>query len=257
MAKHKTDSAINIVGLCVAFTSAILLLLSVYYEFSFDRFHKNSNHIYHLYMETELPEKTSVSTSMPAPIVAALKNSFPQVKHGFLQLERGALIRYGDKKLEENLKSTNADFFRMLSFPIIEGDKQNVFPSQNSVVLRQSTANAIFGKEPAIGKTIEIQNSDGWKPFTVSAIASDYPSNSSFTYDVIVPMEQEASYNSHTADWDNHYLDAYIQLDDKASKADFEKKLPAFIKQHFAESIAKLKRDGAKPDANGNLISLR
>ncbi len=38
LAKHKGDTAINLVGLCVAFTAALLLFLSLFYEFSFDKF---------------------------------------------------------------------------------------------------------------------------------------------------------------------------------------------------------------------------
>lgn len=38
LSKHKGDTVINLLGLCVAFTAALLLFLSVFFEFSYDNF---------------------------------------------------------------------------------------------------------------------------------------------------------------------------------------------------------------------------
>ena len=46
MQKNKLHTAINIVGLSVAFTCSILLFIMVYHEFSFDNFHGNKNKLF-------------------------------------------------------------------------------------------------------------------------------------------------------------------------------------------------------------------
>ncbi len=54
---YKSDTAINLTGLCVAFTASLLLFFSVYYEFSFEKFHKNADDIYHLYFNIQDPKE--------------------------------------------------------------------------------------------------------------------------------------------------------------------------------------------------------
>ncbi len=65
--KHKAGTTINMAGLCVAFTSALLLFSSVYYEFSFDGFRKNANSIYHLYYNTYNNIGVDKSSAMEFP----------------------------------------------------------------------------------------------------------------------------------------------------------------------------------------------
>src|ERR1700730_10740046 len=120
--KHQTDGFINIIGLCVAFTSTLLLLLSVSYEFSYDRFHTNAKTIYHLYFQSAGLNESELSGAMPAPLMPALKTLYPDVKNAVRNLDDKTIIRYRDKKISQSLKFTDQDFFRMFSFPVIKGN---------------------------------------------------------------------------------------------------------------------------------------
>ncbi len=255
--KHKTDSAINIVGLCVAFFCGLLLFLSVYFEFSFDRFHKNANSIYHLYFTTNKPKEVESNASMPVPMTPALKQAFPEVKYAARFINTGSVVRYKDKKLRQNLKFTDPDFFNMFSFPFLKGSPNSALASLNSVALREASAKAIFGEEEPIGKTIEVQVEGEWKPFVVSAIVKNYPDNSSIIYDLVIRFENDAEYQSNTTRWDNFNHDVYIQLQDNVKAASFESKTGSFVARNFAEDITDLKRDGATPSKDGAYIHLR
>ena len=76
LSKHKGDTAINLVGLCVAFTASLLLFLSVFYEFSFDKFHTNANNIYHLYFTIHTKNQVEKSGSMRVPLIHSLKAAY-------------------------------------------------------------------------------------------------------------------------------------------------------------------------------------
>jgi putative ABC transport system permease protein len=254
--KHRTESAINIIGLCVAFTSALLLLLSVAYEFSYDRFHANAGSIYHVFFRTQRLKGAESNSTMPAPLLPALKSAYPDLQYGIRNLDNGSTIRYKDKKIAENLKFTDPDFFTMFSFPILEGNSKAPLAGLNDVVLRASTAHAIFGDEEPVGKMIELRWQDGWKPFTVSAIAADYPANSSFTYDAIVRFENSPFYQKNEADWDNRFHDVFIQLKTGISQNAFEAKLPSFVNKNLSQEIRNLQRDGVRPASDGSLVRL-
>src|SRR5450432_3160763 len=121
MGKHKGDTGINMAGLCVAFTCALLLFLSVYYEFSFDHFHKNAGNIYHLYLKTHTPEGEDISTAMPAPLTPSLKETYPEIKYGARYINGAGVLIYKEKKLVNDVKFTDPDFFNMFSFHFIQG----------------------------------------------------------------------------------------------------------------------------------------
>lgn len=255
--RHKTDSSINIVGLCVAFTCALLLFLSVYFEFSFDTFHKNAGNIYKMYYNVSRPSEMQTGTSMPVPLTPALKQSIPEVKYVARYINSGAVVRYKDKKLSPNLKYTDADFFSMFSFPIVKGSASTAMNELSNVVIRQGYAKTLFGDEEPVGKTIEMQLEGEWKPFMVSAVAADYSDNSSIIYDLAIRFENIPEYKSMADQWDSYNHELYVQLQDGVNSAVFEKKMRPLISKALAKDIEELKRDGAQPFSDGTYISFK
>ncbi|MGB8192537.1 MAG: ABC transporter permease [Chitinophagaceae bacterium] len=255
--KHKTDSSINIIGLCVAFTCAMLLFLSVYFEFSYDTFHKNADNIHSMYFSVSRPKEIETAASMPIPLTPALKQSIPEIKYAARYINSGAIIRYKDKKLVQNLKYTDADFFKMFSFPFQAGNASSALNDLNNVVIRSGAAKAIFGDEEPVGKTIEMQGEGEWKPFLVSGIVEDYPDNSSIIYDLVIRFENTPEYKASADRWDSFNHEVYIQLKDGVTDALFQKKTQPLIAQSLAEDIEDLKRDGATPFKDGSYIQLK
>ncbi len=196
--KHKSESTINLVGLCVAFTCALLLFLSVYYEFSYDRFHQNRSSIHHLYFNINKAKEVETSSNMPVPLAPTLKETYPEIKYAARSSNSAGIIRYKDKKLNKNLKLTDPDFFSMFTFPFVEGNSISALNSINNVVLTENTANVIFSGENPIGKTIEIQRDGEWKPFMVSGVTDNPPENSSIYYDMVIRFENESEYQGNS-----------------------------------------------------------
>ncbi len=254
--KHKVDSAINLVGLCVAFTAALLIFLSVFFEFSYDNFHKNKNDIYHIYTKMYNTTGAEVSTAIPVPMTTTLKNNYPEVLYAARYLNKSGHVRYNDKQLNRDLRLTDPDFLKMFSFPLIKGDAATALNDLNNIVLSEKAAEAIFGAEDGIGKTIELKSGEDWKPFIVSAIISNLPDNSSIQYDMLARFENDQYYNQNLSEWNNWTHSAYIQLKDGVSPQLFSKKANAFYDQYFSESITQLKRDGAKPADDGAFMQL-
>src|SRR5947209_801287 len=155
--KHKGDTAINLIGLCVAFTCALLLFLSVYFEFSYDNFHKNGSQIYHLYTNVYAKDGARSNTAIPVPMIPTLKETYPEIKYACRYMSKNGNLRYGDKQLSQDLRITDPDFFQMFTFPFAKGSAQTALSDLNNIVLTQKSAAALFGKEEALGKTVQMQ----------------------------------------------------------------------------------------------------
>ena len=77
--KHKIYSFINITGFSIGMAGAILILLWVQDELSFDRFHQNYSNIYRVISKVENPGNTIDEAGTPAPLGPVLKEEFPEI----------------------------------------------------------------------------------------------------------------------------------------------------------------------------------
>ena len=173
MQKNKLHTAINIIGMAVAFTCSILLLVMVYYEFSFDRFNKNKSRLFKLYSFENSAKGIKLSASMMYPVVSTIKAEGIGVEKATRFKYRGQQIRYKEKTLEESAILVDDDFFSMFSFRAIKGIQQHPLASTGDVVLSEKTAANLFGSEEPIGKPIEVKIAGIWKSLVVSAILEE------------------------------------------------------------------------------------
>ncbi|MFB0947929.1 MAG: ABC transporter permease, partial [Spirosomataceae bacterium] len=67
LVKEKSFTAINLLGLSLAFAASIMLFLTANFHFSYDDFQKNKDSIYKVYLKVNRPEKTSYSSALSVP----------------------------------------------------------------------------------------------------------------------------------------------------------------------------------------------
>jgi putative ABC transport system permease protein len=254
--KGRVFNLLNIIGLSVAVACCTLLFLTVYYEYSYDNFHEKRNEIYQVYNVTNRSQGVEKSSSMAIPFAPSIKAEYPAVKHATRSAGSGAIVRYGNKQLEQNIHFADPDFLQMFTFPLAEGNSATAMSQLNNVLLTESAAKALFGDEPALNKSITLNIANVEKPFIVSGIIKDYPENSSFDFDMLLRFEHIPYYQENISTWDNRTHLVFIELPESYNAADFTGQMKPFVKKHYASDIDNLKRDGAKPDQNGNLVSL-
>ena len=255
--RGKVFNAINIFGLTVAIACSTLLFLTVDYEFSYDRFHENIDEIHQVYFTSNKASGQEKDTPMPEPITPALKAEYPNIRHISRMGNGGALIRYKDKQIDKSLMYVDESFQQIFSIPLVKGEKKRMLYDLHSVVLNEQVAKAIFGNEEPVGKSIELNyTGNGYERFVVSAISKDMTWNSSLQFDMLIRFENYRDYQKNLDQWDVHNHSVYLLLNKGTDAKVFEKTLISFANKHFKESIANMKRDGAQPDASGQVFTI-
>src|SRR5208282_4535981 len=121
--RNKAFSIINISGLVIGMASAILILLWVHNEMSYDNFYKNSNRLYQVWYSNKGNEGIScwnVTTKMLAP---ALKKDYPDIEKATRVFwDEAFLFTVGEKKMNVTGNMVDPDFLTMFQFPFIKGD---------------------------------------------------------------------------------------------------------------------------------------
>ncbi len=254
--KGKVFNVINITGLSVAVACCVLLFLTVVYEFSYDKFHKNLPDIYQVYLTQNRAKGVERGTAMPEPLTPALKAEYPDVQYISRWGNGHAEVSYKAKKMMQSVSFVDEDFLRIFTFPLEKGSVKTALHDLRSIVITAEVAKAIFGTENPVGKTVELNLYNQNQSFVVGGVAEDFPENSSIGFDVLMRFENYFNYQQNLDKWDvgNHVT--YLKLNAGTDRALFEKRLIPFAKNHFKEDIGNIKRDGAAPDANGNVFTV-
>src|SRR4051794_4653183 len=152
-ARHKLYSFINIIGLSLGLTCAMLIMLYVKDEVSFDRFHKNVNNIYRIVSKRK-ENKISATGLLQGP---RFTQNVPGVK-SFVRVDN----RYEDVKTGTDVQSqslfyVDSNFFSVFTFPLSSGDAKTCLTEPHSIVLSEDAARKQLGTTDAVGKIMMIK----------------------------------------------------------------------------------------------------
>ncbi len=216
-------SVLNIGGLAVVLAVSVLLFWWVKDELTFDRFHADSDRIYRINAHIGKGSDEQFWSSSPAPTAVAAPSQVPGVETAVrtMGIYDFRTFRINGKIFtEENrdLRYVDENFLDLFSgFPVLFGQAPEPFPTLNSVVLTEATANKFFGTINAVGKVLTVVDSN--RVFTVGAVLADLPDNSTVQGKVFFPMSLRkrlfggnGQWKRMDDDWGNFDCDTYLKL---------------------------------------------
>jgi putative ABC transport system permease protein len=220
--RTKGYSFINITGLSIGMTVSMFIGLWIYDELSFDKYHENYESIAQVCVcETNTSTfEVDCGQSVQLPVSLTLKNSYPQYfKHVLTAWWVGdfSLVR-ADKKLSRKGFFIEGGALEMLSLKMLKGSYSSL-DNQNSIILSRSAAEAIFGAEDPMDKSLVIH---GKMEAEVTGIYEDIPRNNRFSeVQFFAPWSLWMSANKwiqgKETDWDNRPFNVYVQLQPNVS----------------------------------------
>lgn len=240
--RHKGYSFINIAGLALGLTCAILILMWVRSELSYDKFHKNANEICRVLLQYD--NKNVVQEFLHGALPAALKKEVPEIVNASRLSPLWPLaknpLKYGDKSFILNGHVADPDFFTIFSFPFVKGNPATALLEPRSVVITENTAIKLFGTKEALDQVIQFELWGGWRDVKVVGILKDFPSNSSIRFDFAIPSSLMKKYRPTYDSWRDICSPAYVLLQKGVSYRAVSKKIETFIVRHRPDSKFKV-----------------
>ena len=246
--KRKLYSVINAVGLSIGIAFCLLIYLFIADEKSFDQFHANKETIYRVdnkhfalwaFKNQEAEPYENVS-QFPAIVASQIRDEVGGIIATTRYSYWSGILKNGDRIFNTELTGVDADFFRMFSFKLISGNREELFKNKGEIVLTQDAATKYFGTEDPLGK-IMILDVAGEHTVTVAGVIEQPPGNSSITYGVLVPA----------ADLQSWLRDAsckiFLQLDPSALPSVVDTNLNAWF-QKVNDDNAEFRKQQNIPD---------
>ncbi|MFY0591147.1 ABC transporter permease [Roseivirga sp.] len=191
MLRNKLITLGSLTSMVVGILSVFLIYIWVDNELSTDRFHENSENLYlTVIQQSQIDRLRMVSGQLDLGLNF---DGFPEVKKRlrttFYTANRIKLIKNEEEFPGRGLVS-DSTFFDFFDFEVLVGDKENVLKDPTSIILTETTAKRIYGEADPIGETLYLET-DQTGYYQVRAIMKDIPSNSSISFDFIVPSHAE------------------------------------------------------------------
>jgi putative ABC transport system permease protein len=234
--KNKTTSFINITGLSVGMAAAVLIMLWVQNEMSFDNYHQDANRIYNL--TAKIPDFEKAWENTPLLLADAAKKEVPEIeKITKCFVNNWPVFNIGGNLFfEKKCAYVDEEWFNLFHYEFIEGG--NTLFNQNpfSIILTASEAKKYFNTHAAMGATIRIDS----VAYQVAGVVADAPSNSSFQFNAFIPVAALLSNPNQKAndmDWQNYNYLTFIKLASEST--------PSIAAQKLTQIIQKAKQEGA------------
>lgn len=236
--RNKGISTINITGLAIGMASAILILLWIQNECSYDNFHQNKDRIYEVWNRVPREDKISCWKGVSAPLARILEKDIPEIERAVrVNSNYSLLLSVGEKKMFYHGDVVDTGFLQLFSFPMLKGDPSRALNDNHSIVLTEKTAKSLFGDADPMGKIVRIENKEN---FMVTGILKDLPNNTRFDFGYLLPWSYIKYGEGQDLGWSDNSTPTFVLLKPNTSYAAVSSKIKT-LKQRYDDGAKTMK----------------
>ncbi len=228
--RYSANSILNISGMAVGMACAILILLWVQEEWSFDRHFKNADNIYRVIEKQYFSEReASQFAATPCILASGLKAEYPEIKRSARYADPQFPIEKGKESIEAKIALVDKEFLTMFDINFVQGDFNSALNGTHDILITDSFAKKHYNNEDPIGKILTSGNGE-WV-FTVTGVVKSFPHNSHLQFDILFPLEFLSQVWAPLDDW-GFLCYNYIELHQNTDSKLVNEKIADFINKN-------------------------
>ncbi|MBE8715558.1 ABC transporter permease [Sphingobacterium hungaricum] len=240
--KNKAFSIINIIGLAIGMTGALLIALWLQNMLTMDRYHEKGDRLYIISNRDTDQGKLWAWVSTPKILGPSISTDFPEIENYSRYDDYNFfLTTFKEQKIISRTAFVDSGFFQLFTMPVLKGDINQVFDDPYSIVLTESYAKSLFGDEDPIGKIIRIDSVD---QVAVKAVLKDLPANTQFKFQSLLPWSYARKIGYVDDNWSNNSIFTFILLKKDAMLEAFNQKIKKYISDHVNTGDNYIKNTG-------------
>ena len=235
--RKPATNLINLLGLAVSLALVIILSVYSYSELTTDNYHKNGDRVY-------LFAEMGIKMHLPGILKDQIDLNVPEVESTVRMAStwETPVFQAGDRDpITSDIVFADEDFFKLFTYQAIEGNPETSLKEPMTIVLTQTLAKKLFGNEPALGKTVKLNND---KELTVSAVINEPEANSSISFSALASVATRKIVlpnGGEFTEWGWCNFQTFILLKEGTKPDETAKKIIALFPKKEQENYSKLK----------------
>ncbi|WP_339708024.1 ABC transporter permease [uncultured Kriegella sp.] len=244
---EKLLTFIKVGGFAVGIAACLLIALFIKDELNYDRHYANSDRIYRVVLQAEIGGEMKKSTHFPLPMAQTIEADFPEIKKAG-KIFGSALSSGGKRAFRSGAATQNIfeggflygdqNIFEILEIPLLQGNATEALTGPGNIVISESKAAKYFPQGNVLGQTL-ILDDNASKPYTISGVMPDFPSNSHLDFDFLLPIDDT------NLSWTSQNYFTYVLLDEKSNVEELENKMRAIIENYVIPAQIERGRDAS------------
>lgn len=239
--RQKGFSLINLLGLTLGLTIGFMILLYVYNELSYDKFHKDYQRIYRISVKGKLGEMPLNVAVTPGAMGIHLKKDLPELEEYTMFEHRGGnqLIQAGNEKFyDQHIIYADTNFLKIFNFKWLNGNQKEALNNPYSVVLTESLAKKYFGDKNPVGETIRLNDQD---ILNVTGVIEDFPQETHLLGNMLISFESRIKNGDAQVfdNWSNFSYYTYVKLKPNIDPLKCSQKMTSLTYSYMGEDESK------------------
>jgi len=255
--RNKTFSLINIFGLAIGVSAALVIYLIVQYDFSFDKFHKDGDRIYRVVSNFSFSGEAFYNSGVTYPMGNALRKEATGLELVIplrtadedtkVSIPARGVNQPAEYKKQKNIVFADEAYFRLIDYKWLAGSAKTALQQPYQVVLTETMAKKYF---PLVNPTDIIGNEIYFNDTVranISGIVKDIPHNTDFSFTTFISRATLENTKLKPEDWDewnntNSASQVLVKLSSGTSATTTEKAILAIYDKHHKKE----KEDNSK-----------
>ncbi len=237
--KDRTSGLINIIGLSLGMTGALLIGMWVTNELSYDRYHDHAERIYRIKSHIKISDtETWHWSTVPLKLAGILGSQLAEIE--LISQSTGgageATVKLKNQLIKvEKCITVDSSWFKMFKYEFVNGSQEAFFQHPKSVILNQTTARQLFGDADPIGQLLRVDTNE----CVVQGIVKDDPLNSSFKFNLMIPLalrQSDPGSRENDSNWGNFSYNAYARLRPNTDAKKLGKQITRILRKQKEDS---------------------
>ena len=228
--KAGVSTLINILGMSVAFAAAMILMVQVRWDTTYDANFEGHEQVFR--MENNWMDQGLFSTSFCRPMIEIAKTASPNIEAvgTYWSMPHEATIKKDGVETVLSVPSARVDssMFSVFPFEWVEGSARE-FTASETAVVSEEYSKIFFGDESALGKHFKAGNG---VEVRVVGVFKDMPKNSSMNYGVLINLGDVDL--TSTSEWS---FNAFMKLRDPSQSKETEDQIVNALLEYMGDNV--------------------
>ena len=213
--KNKVYAFLNIFGLTIGITCALLIFLYVQDELTYDQNHKQADNIYRVGCEYFLPNDGGSEEWAPISgyVAQYFVQDYPEILESvrFRKASNIVVQKEGStNRFYQNIVYADSNVFKVFDVPLLKGDTETALKDPYTVLVTEEVAMRYFGSTDVVGETLELP--DNQFQLKVTGLLAPMPDNTHLKFDILASFETLRAAGQVSTAWWNFNTHTYLRV---------------------------------------------